>query len=312
MSLLPPIEGNEYLDRQSMINAIQQHARDNGYAMTIHRSSTKDGTVYLGCDRGGTYRSRNGICDQRRLRDTGSRQTGCQFSVREDVKDNVWTFKVRNPDHNHEPSISPIAHPVHRRLPFSLRNRIREMSSAGSAPREIVATLRQESSHSLLAKDVINVQQQQHHINLGGKLPIESLITVLCDSNWTSNYRTDDLGQITNLFFTHPRCIQLLNQFPDMLLLDCTYKTNKFKIPLLNIVGTTCLGENFYVAFAFLAKEEKEDYTWALEQLRGIFENPNQLKVTITDCERALLNGLRTVFPTSERLLCIWHIEKMY
>jgi hypothetical protein len=35
---------------------------------------------------------------------------------------------------------------------------------------------------------------------------------------------------------------------------------------LLNIVGTTCLGKNFYVVFMFLAKE-KEDYLWALEQL---------------------------------------------
>jgi hypothetical protein len=117
-----------------MIDAIQQHAKSNGYAVTVHRSSTKDGTVYLECDRGGTYRPHHGMCDRQRLRDTGSRLTGCQFSIRANVKDNIWTFKVRNPDHNHEPSINPIAHPVHRRLPFSLRTRIRDMSSAGSAP----------------------------------------------------------------------------------------------------------------------------------------------------------------------------------
>jgi MULE transposase domain len=184
------------------------------------------------------------------------------------------------------------------------------MSSAGCAPREIITTLRQESSHLLLAKDVINVRQQQRHINLGGKTPIESLIAVLHESNWTFDYRTDTLGWISHLFFTHPQCIQLLNQFPDVLLLDCTYKTNKFKMPLLNIVGTSCLGKSFYVAFVFLAKEEEEDYLWALEQLRDIFEKPDQLKVTVTDCERALLNSLRTVFPVSARLLCIWHIEK--
>ncbi|KAI9778211.1 MAG: hypothetical protein M1839_008328 [Geoglossum umbratile] len=61
MSLLPPSEGNEYLDQKGMIDAIQQHAKSNGYAVTVHRSSIKDGTVYLGCDRGGTYRPRHGI-----------------------------------------------------------------------------------------------------------------------------------------------------------------------------------------------------------------------------------------------------------
>ncbi|KAI9780343.1 MAG: hypothetical protein M1839_006766 [Geoglossum umbratile] len=35
MSLLPPSEGNEYLDQKSMINAIQQYAKSNGYADAI-------------------------------------------------------------------------------------------------------------------------------------------------------------------------------------------------------------------------------------------------------------------------------------
>lgn len=52
------------------------------------------------------------------------------------------------------------------------------------------------------------------------------------------------------------------------------------------------MGKNFYVAFVFLTKEGKEDYLWALEQLRGTFETPNQFKITVTDCEQALLGSL--------------------
>jgi hypothetical protein len=63
----------------------------------------------------------------------------------------------------------------------------------------------------------------------------------------------------------HPRSIQIFQQYPDVLFLDCTYKTNQFKLPLLVIVGTTCLNTTFYVAFCFLAKEEAGDYVWALE-----------------------------------------------
>ena len=89
-----------------------------------------------------------------------------------------------------------------------------------------------------------------------------------------------------------------------------TYKTNKFKMPLLNIIGTTWLGKNFYIAFVFLVKEGEEDYLWALEQLWGIFEKPDQLKAIITNCKQVLLNSLHTVFLMSAWLLCIWHIEK--
>jgi MULE transposase domain len=45
---------------------------------------------------------------------------------------------------------------------------------------------------------------------------------------------------------------------------------NQFKLLLLNIVGTTCLNIIFYIAFCFLAKEEENDYVWALEQLKSI------------------------------------------
>lgn len=310
MSLLPPDEGSEYASRQSMLEAVQSHAKENGYAVTIHRSSTKDGTVYLGCDRGGRYRARYGIRDDTRIRDTGTRLTGCPFSIRAAVKDSVWTFKIRNPAHNHLPSIHPIAHPMHRRLPSELVTQVKTMSASGIAPREIVTTLQQTSDYPVLGRDISNVRQKLRLESLGGKSPIEGLIALLSESNWTWEYRTDGIGRITHLFFAHPRSIELLQQYPEVLLLDCTYKTNKFKMPLLNIVGTTCLGRNFYVAFAFLVKEEEEDYQWAMEQLQGLFIDPNQLKVAVTDRELALMSSIRSVFPQSQRILCIWHIEK--
>ena len=45
----------QYLDRQSVINAIQQHARDNGYAVTIHRSSAVVGGLEYEVERSCNY-----------------------------------------------------------------------------------------------------------------------------------------------------------------------------------------------------------------------------------------------------------------
>ena len=101
MSLLPPAESSEYPDRKSMVEAIQVHAKRNGYAVTIQWSSNKDGTVYLGCDRGGQYRALYGITDSTRLRNTGTRLTGCLFSIGGAVKNNIWTFEIRDASHNH-------------------------------------------------------------------------------------------------------------------------------------------------------------------------------------------------------------------
>jgi hypothetical protein len=95
MSLLPPVEGSEYPDQKSMVEAIQAHARGNGYAVTIQWSSNKDGTVYLGYDRGRQYQARYGITDTTRLRNTGTRLTGCPFSIRGAVNNLYSTCFLR-------------------------------------------------------------------------------------------------------------------------------------------------------------------------------------------------------------------------
>ena len=90
---------------------------------------------------------------------------------------------------------------------------------------------------------------------------MESLIDQLKQGIFSFDYKTDEIGQVTYLFFAHPKSVKMLNCFPEVILLDCTYKTNCFKLPLLNIVGTTCLNTTFFIAFCFLHSEEEESFT---------------------------------------------------
>ncbi|KAK6936686.1 MULE transposase domain [Dillenia turbinata] len=46
--------------------------------------------------------------------------------------------------------------------------------------------------------------------------------------------------------------------------MDCTYKINRYKMPLLEIIGITSFNTSFYSCFVFLSKERCEDYEWAL------------------------------------------------
>ena len=52
--------------------------------------------------------------------------------------------------------------------------------------------------------------------------------------------------------------------------MDCTYKTNQFNMPLLNIMGSTRLNTSFFIGFAFLSGEMDEDYIWALNALKNV------------------------------------------
>ena len=113
-----------------------------------------------------------------------------------------------------------------------------------------------------------------------------------------------------DLFWAHPTSIQLLNVFCNVLIMDCTYKTNRFRLPLLEIVGVTSTNLTFSVAFVYLEAERVENYTWAIEKLQSLMFADRLPNVVVTDRELALMNAVRLVFPTTTNLLCRWHISK--
>jgi hypothetical protein len=54
------------------------------------------------------------------------------------------------------------------------------------------------------------------------------------------------------LFVTDARSVEYLNKHPDVLLLDYTYKTNKFDMLLLDILSVDHHSNSFTIALCFL------------------------------------------------------------
>ena len=92
--------------------------------------------------------------------------------------------------------------------------------------------------------------------------------------------------------------------------MDCTYKTNRYCLPLLEIVGVTSTNLTFSVAFVYLEAEHVDNYTWAMEKLQSLMFADRLPNVIVTDRELALINVVRLVFPITTNLLCRWHISK--
>ncbi|XP_028121044.1 uncharacterized protein LOC114318370 [Camellia sinensis] len=118
-----------------------------------------------------------------------------------------------------------------------------------------------------------------------------------------------DTETVTDLFSAHPTSLNLLRAFPKVLLMDCTYKTNRYRLPLLEIVGATSTDMTFSVAFAYLQYDKEDNYTWALGILRNVMDENALPSIIVIDRELALMNAICTVFPGTTNLLCRWHIE---
>jgi len=91
--------------------------------------------------------------------------------------------------------------------------------------------------------------------------------------------------------------------------MDYTYKTNKFKMPLLHFLGVTPIETNFSAGFCFLPGESASDYLWALQSFKFAAGNVVPY-VIITDGEDGLKNSCREVFPEVPQRLCLWHINQ--
>lgn len=99
--------------------------------------------------------------------------------------------------------------------------------------------------------------------------------------------------------------------FPIALIIDSSYKTNKYILPLLEIIGVIYAEKTYYVGFAFQESIKEKNVTWDLDVCWTMFKDKEDTpKVIITDRDTALMNSVSKVFPTSYTLLCRYHITK--
>lgn len=186
--------------------------------------------------------------------------------------------------------------------------------SHGSTPVKILNYMREAHPDiQLTNKDISNITAKVKRGKLNGLTPVEFLINTLKAKGF---YYVKDLdpqtGEILNLFYIHQDCIELFKQNPDIILLDSTYKTNRYKMAMLNIGAVGSDNKNISVGVCFMRNENYESHQWTLQQLRKMInEHSIELPLTIiTDRELALMNPLQQVFPESRHLLCAWHVNQ--
>lgn len=99
--------------------------------------------------------------------------------------------------------------------------------------------------------------------------------------------------------------MDLLRAFPSVLIIDCTYKTNRYHMPLLEIVGLTYIELTFFVAFVYLQHEREDNFVWALGVLHSVMDDSALPNVIVIDMELALMNVISRVFLNATHSLCM-------
>jgi hypothetical protein len=125
------------------------------------------------------------------------------------------------------------------------------------------------------------------------------------------SYQKNNHNQINHFFFFKESSHDILQSNFEILVLDCIYKTNKYKMLLLIIFEQIALHRNFYVTFCFMIRKKFDNYFWVLNQLKLLYKQLKLLNliVFVTNMKKTLMNARYLIFSQFNHLFCIWHIN---
>ena len=95
--------------------------------------------------------------------------------------------------------------------------------------------------------------------------------------------------------------------FLDIVIVDSTYKRNRFNMVLINILGVNNYGKNVMLAFGLASDETISTYDWIFKNLKKAWKK-DPLNFISDECA-SILNGLKNNF-NSRCIVCGWHIQK--
>ena len=262
----PIIPGDPAPSAEALFRTVNAFAKENGFGVVRRNQYTYKGRVVrysFQCDRFGHPRTSKG-CG---LRNRRSRKCGCEWKVTaESLEEGKWLLRQhvdpKHRQHNHVRSITPSAHPSHRRLTTPVKSAIESASRrVGIRASDVAAIVEEQFPDSaLLRKDIYNARWRIRRAKLNGYTPTGALIKLFDDNKipYIAKWADDDPDRLLGLVWTFPYCLRMWKRFPEVLSFDNTYNTNRFKLPLFQATSQTCLRTVFNAAFGLIDNERRE------------------------------------------------------
>ena len=317
----PPIPGLAVLSIEALQSQVNEFAKKNGFGVVRRNGSgsTVRKTRYVfECDRYGQPRLPRGAG----LRKKHSRKCGCKWKViGEALEQNgyMWTLREfadpEHSQHNHRRSLSLAAHPIHRRLTDLVKATIEATSRrVGIRARDVRGIVKDKHPDSVYTrKDIYNARAVLCREKLGGLSPTATLIKLFDERSipYFVKWSETEPDRLVGLVWIFPYCLRMWKRFPEVLSFDNTYSTNRFKPPLFQVTGQTCLKPVYNAAFGLIDNERREGFQFLAEGIRQLtarheIQSPD---VIITDFDKQMKAELESQYPDSQQQLCIHRIN---
>ncbi|KAI5668274.1 hypothetical protein M9H77_18127 [Catharanthus roseus] len=119
---------------------------------------------------------------------------------------------------------------------------------------------------------IYNVLVKIKKNRMQGRNTVEEVLCLSAQRGYTVFYRNcEESNVLSDIVVAYLTSIEMTRTWPYVLILDTTYKTNKYNMPLLEAVGMTPIGKNFTVATVFMCNEQATMYTWVFQQIKHLY-----------------------------------------
>ena len=127
------------------------------------------------------------------------------------------------------------------------------MTKSMVKPRNILLTLKKHNVNSYITmKQVYNARYAYRSFIRDNNTEMQQLMKLLERDQYIHWHRLKDENVVRDIFWSHPDAVKLSNACNLVFLIDSTYKTNRYRLSLLDIDGLTPTWMTFSTAFAYL------------------------------------------------------------
>ncbi|XP_071733446.1 protein FAR1-RELATED SEQUENCE 8 [Rutidosis leptorrhynchoides] len=307
-----PAVGMEFESYEDAYRYYNCYAKEIGFAIRVKSSWTKRNSkekrgAVLCCNCEGFKTLKEASTRRKETR------TGCLAMIRlRLVESNRWRVDEVKLDHNHSFDPEKLQNPKSRKRTESGTKRKSdstldvEVRTIKLYRTPVLDTVCYGSSNE---QDLDNDHGKKKRLSLveGDAQVIQDYFCRVQLTNPNFFYVMDfaDDGFVGNVFWIDSRARASYGYFGDVVALDTTCVTNKYKVPLVVFVGVNHHGQTISLGYGLLADESQQTYSWLLRTwLTCMSGRPPQTIIT-TDQSTPLVSAIAEIFPRAHHRFCL-------
>ncbi|AES98799.1 hypothetical protein MTR_5g072970 [Medicago truncatula] len=187
-----------------------------------------------------------------------------------------WSLQVGDGRHNHDMEEVLKGHKIVGRLNPNESLYLHELTDSNIYLRKILTNLRKRNSKtSTNIKHIYNACHRYRQSIRGTRTDMQHLLKLLVEKEYMYH---------------------LFNTLPTVLVMGSIYKTNKYRLPLLEFVGNTSTEYMFSSGFGYMMYEKEDNVTWSYDRCSTALLCEHHIEKNVrakckTDCKVKDLKG---------------------